>query len=156
METFNEIIAENIGLALERSGLTQLELAKRANISPVSLNKVIKRKRPAGKAMVKAIAEALGLSEADLINARFATEQSTQQPLTLAPETVKSLASELNKFILPPMTSDEAKTLELLKEDARAAKLFSLFLKLSERGRDLLIRKAEDLLEIHPAPPRDR
>lgn len=133
-----------------------MELAKRANISPVSLNKVIKRKRPAGKAMVKAIAEALGLSEADLISARFATEQSTQQPLTLAPETVKSLASELNKFILPPMTSDEAKTLELLKEDARAAKLFSLFLKLSERGRDLLIRKAEDLLEIHPAPPRDR
>lgn len=148
MEKLDEIFISTVRSILRERKIKRKDLAEKIEITPQHFSKVMNGKKPLPKTLERAIARELGID--------LGAPAAQSAPVTLAPETVKSLASELNKFILPPMTSDEAKTLELLKEDARAAKLFSLFLKLSERGRDLLIRKAEDLLEIHPAPPRDR
>jgi len=189
METVDEMLAENIETALALSGLTQLELAKRAKISHISLNKVIKKKRPAGKAMVRAIAEALGLAETDLMSSSFgsspkavdaeavaerAAERAVEKyrhEIAFAPapnidgletKVVKtgntradSLETKHRTATLPPMTTEEAKALEVIKEDKRAAKLLAFFIRIDDEGRDALVAKAETLAEIRPAPPRN-
>lgn len=67
METVDEITLENIMRRMTDAGLNQRQLAKKANVDTVSLNRIFKGKRGAGKKTLTKLAEALQCSVDDLL-----------------------------------------------------------------------------------------
>lgn len=59
MDKTDEIIAKNIVLFRKKRGLSQIELAGLAKISPITLNRIENMKRPAGRSALSAICKAL-------------------------------------------------------------------------------------------------
>jgi len=77
-KTIEEVYIENLIKHLDRTGISQKDLAKKAKISPITLNRNLKDKQFPQKANRLAIAEALGCSDLD-----FFIQDPSAKPTTL-------------------------------------------------------------------------
>jgi transcriptional regulator with XRE-family HTH domain len=151
MGKINKLVAENIARALENSGLTQKELAARAKINNVTLNRILNFRQNAGTAAVDAIAEALSISSETF----YQREQSKpQEPIFDVAgniEQIKSQIADLKARVSPPetkaLTPEQEKA---LAEHATVASrynhpngIFNLLLNASPLARILVIEILE-------------
>lgn len=159
MESLEEIIRKRLIEMSAEHGM-QKKLAVKAQVSIGYFNRVLAGAEPLTKKTISNLSDALGIdfyAEAlRSISPAPNIDGLEAPPVTLAPESVKSIASELNKYMLPPMTAEESKALEVMRKDTRAAKLIAFFIRIDDEGRDALVAKAETLAEIRPAPPGNR
>lgn len=103
------------------AGLTQNQLATRANVS-VSLVKAVEQGRaPASPTFVSAMSRALGIGVADLLDQPFARQNSDERQLH---SVVPALRREMAAYLLPPWHDMSPRSLdELVRDVDQAARL---------------------------------
>ena len=103
--------ADRIKMACELSGMTQLQVARLADLHPPHLNEIIHGKRPIGLAVAQRLAKVLGLSVARLLDitdegkrkeveaALMKLKKHVKQSETIGDVTEKILLKDINEAL---------------------------------------------------------
>lgn len=76
--------AENLARLIERRRLKQIDLARDAKISNITLNRILNQKQPAGRKAVRALSDVLKVSDEDLY-------RSPQDRQALDPDLIEAI-----------------------------------------------------------------
>lgn len=95
MKTASDLAIENILRHIDDTGISQAALARKAKVGPITLNRILKKKKGLGKKVAAQVAKAMGVTIGQLYS-----EPSDSQPASVVAEDRASLIGEINVMLV--------------------------------------------------------
>lgn len=171
MDSIDEHVRKILNDALDASGMTQIELAKKAKLDHGGVNKILKGRKVASRATIAKLSAALGLKPSDLLPNRSlaalglgALKPEEPSPRKLSAEEYKEIVVEAlreggealfneNKQLIATIKELRDELAALKTQLAKANAVYSAYEKLSPdlklAADALLSTSQEELDEIH-------
>lgn len=133
MKTIDKVVAANIRRRRVKMGLSQRALAKLANLTPISLNKIEMASRPAGKSAIESIASALACSVDELYRSSENNESALDARVLEAIERGVAHVTGRNRIVEPSpsynsLSESKQELIDLIREmpDSRIRTLIDM------------------------------